>query len=94
MEELAPATQRSIRATIEAMKRQPGKDMMIFGSGAIVTQLTRHGLIDEYQLVVNPVLLGSGQPLLGGLSRTAALELLEARRFPSGNVILRYARAG
>ena len=79
---------------IEAMKQQPGKDMIIFGSGSIVTQLTRHGLIDEYQLVVNQVLLGSGQLLLGGLSRTAALELLEARRFPSGNVMLRYARAG
>ena len=79
---------------IAAMKRQPGKDMIIFGSGSIVTQLTRHGLIDEYQIIVNPVLLGSGQPLLAGLSRTAALELLEARRFPSGNVMLRYARAG
>jgi len=79
---------------IEAMKRQPGKDMIIFGSGSIVTQLTRHGLIDEYQLIVNPVLLGSGQPLLAGLTGTAALELLEARRFPSGNVMLRYARAG
>ena len=79
---------------IEAMKRQPGKDMIIFGSGSIVTQLTRHGLIDEYQLIVNPVLLGSGQLLLGGLNRSAALELLEARRFPSGNVMLRYARAG
>ena len=62
----------SIRAPSPTMKRQPGKDMIIFGSGSIVTQLTRHGLIDEYQLVVNPVLLGSGQPLLAGLSHTAS----------------------
>jgi len=87
--------QRDIDArAIAAMKRGPGKDMIIFGSGSIVTQLTRHGLIDEYQLIVNPVLLGSGQPLLAGLTATAPLELLEARRFPSGNVMLRYARAG
>jgi hypothetical protein len=49
---------------VEAMKRQPGKDMLVFGSGSIVSQLTRHGLIDEYQFVVNPVLLGSGRSLL------------------------------
>lgn len=47
---------------IETMKREPGKDMMIFGSGSIVSQLTQHGLIDEYQ-------------------------------YPSGDVLLRYARA-
>ena len=49
------------------MKRQPGKDIIMFGSGAIVSQLTRHGLIDEYQFVVGPVLLGGGRRLFGGL---------------------------
>jgi dihydrofolate reductase len=75
---------------VEAMKRQPGKDMLVFGSGSIVSQLTQHGLIDEYQFVVNPVLLGSGQPLLSGVSNSVRLDLLEARDFPSGNVLLRY----
>jgi dihydrofolate reductase len=75
---------------VEAMKRQPGKDMLVFGSGSIVSQLTRHGLIDEYQFVVNPVLLGSGRSLLSGVSTSARLALLEAREFPSGNVLLRY----
>ena len=79
---------------IADMKRQPGKNMIIFGSGSIVSQLTRHGLVDEYQLVVTPVLLGGGKPLLAGLTQAASLELLESKRFPSGNVILRYARAG
>jgi dihydrofolate reductase len=77
---------------IEAMKKQPGKDMMIFGSGSIVSQLTRHGLIDEYQFVVSPVLLGSGRTLLNDVSKSLRLELLEARQFQSGNVRLRYAR--
>ena len=48
------------------MKRQPGKDIIIFGSGSIVSQLTRHGLIDEYQIVVGPVLLGAGRALFSG----------------------------
>jgi dihydrofolate reductase len=79
---------------IADMKRQPGKDMIIFGSGSIVAQLTRHGLVDEYQLVVTPVLLGGGKPLLAESIGAARLELLDAKPFASGNVILRYARAG
>jgi dihydrofolate reductase len=56
------------------MKGQPGKDMIIFGSGAIASRLTQHGLIDEYQFdVVCPVLLGSGQPLLRGVSKPLRL---------------------
>ena len=77
---------------IEAMKRQPGKDMIVFGSGSIVSQLTPHGLIDEYQFVVSPVLLGSGRPLLSGVSKSLRLDLLEAKQYQSGNVTLRYAR--
>lgn len=78
---------------IEAMKRQPGKDMIIFGSGSIVSQLAQHGLIDEYQFVVSPILLGNGRPLLSGESIRSKLDLREAKEYPSGNVMLRYARA-
>jgi len=79
---------------IAAMKAQPGKDLIIFGSGSIVSQLTEHGLIDEYQFAVCPVLLGSGQPLLRGLSKRLRLNLLEAKPLPSGDVILRYTQSG
>ena len=78
---------------IEAMKREPGPDMLVFGSGSIVTQLTAHGLIDEYQFVVSPILIGSGRPLLGDLSTSLQLNLLEAKAYPTGNVKLRYERA-
>jgi dihydrofolate reductase len=78
---------------IETMKGQPGKDMIIFGSGSIVSQLTQHGLIDEYQFVVCPIFLGSGQLLLRDMSQRLRLELLEAKGLPSGDVILRYARS-
>jgi dihydrofolate reductase len=75
---------------IEALKQQPGKDIMIFGSGSIVSQLTEHGLVDEYQFIVAPVLLGSGRPLVTGVPATTRLKLLEATEYPSGNVKLRY----
>lgn len=76
--------------TIETMKRQPGSDMLIFGSGSIASKLTEYGLIDEYQFIVNPVLLGNGRSLLTGLPTSRRVELLEAKPFPSGNVVLRY----
>ncbi len=78
---------------IENMKRQPGKDMMIFGSSSIVSQLTEHGLIDEYQFVLCPVFLGSGRPLLTGISKNSKLELVEAKPYLSGDVLLRYRRS-
>ena len=78
---------------IETMKGQPGKDMIVFGSGSIVSQLTQHGLIDEYQFVVCPILLGSGRPLLSDVSKSVRLDLLEAKAYPSGDVMLRYARS-
>jgi len=76
---------------IETMKSQPGKDMIVFGSGSIVSQLTQHGLIDEYQFVICPILLGSGRPLLSNVSKRLRLDLLEAKEYQSGDVLLRYA---
>jgi dihydrofolate reductase len=77
---------------IEAMKKQPGQDMLILGSGSIVSQLTQHGLIDEYHLVVNPIVLGNGRPLLTDVSKSLRLKLLKAREFKSGCMMLNYAR--
>ena len=75
---------------IEALKRQSGKDMIIFGSGSIVSQLTQHGLIDEYEFVVCPILLGKGQLLLSGVTNRLGLDLSEVKGLPSGDVMLRY----
>jgi dihydrofolate reductase len=75
---------------IAAMKGEPGKDMIVFGSGSIVSELTRHRLIDEYQFVVNPTLLGKGKPLMEGVLKGSKLRLLESKQYPSGNVVLRY----
>ena len=79
---------------IEALKRGPGKNIIIFGSASIVAQLTKHRLIDEYFVVVNPILLGKGRPLFCELDSRFGLELIEANSFKStGVVTLRYAPA-
>ena len=77
-------------AKVEALKRERGKDILIFGSGTIVTLLAQHGLIDEYHFVVSPLFLGGGRPLIGGLPRNVPLRLIEAKSYSSGNVSLRY----
>jgi dihydrofolate reductase len=78
-------------AEVEALKSGPGTQIMIFGSGSIVSQLTAHGLVDEYHFIVGPVMLGTGRSLIHDVPRTLRLELLEATPFPAGNVRLRYA---
>ena len=79
-------------ANIDAMKKVPGGDIMIFGSGQIVSKLTALGLIDEYHLIVSPLLLGGGKPLVSGVTSRVPLDLLDVNRYDSGNVMLRYAR--
>jgi dihydrofolate reductase len=76
---------------IEKMKNGPGGDMIIFGSGTIVSQLTQHGLVDEYYFIVGPVFLGSGKPLISGVPNVTRLKLLAAKEYQSGNLVLRYA---
>lgn len=75
---------------IRALKEGPGKDMIMFGSGSIVTLLTQHRLIDEYGLIVSPVILGAGKPMISGAAARLKLDLQEAKQYPSGNVMLRY----
>lgn len=77
-------------AEIRSLKEQPGKAIMVFGSGTIVSLLSQHGLIDEYQLVVNPLLLGDGNCMIKGLTRSVPLSLIEAKGYASGCVMLRY----
>jgi dihydrofolate reductase len=78
-------------AAIAAIKRAPGKAIMVFGSGTLVSALVAHDLVDELQLLVNPVLLGAGKPLFAGLSRRVPLRLVECKPSTAGNVMLRYA---
>jgi dihydrofolate reductase len=75
---------------ILTLKEQEGGDIAIFGSGTIVQQLTNLGLIDEYRLVVNPLILGEGKPLFRDIKDKLKLKLLSIRVFKNGNVLLCY----
>jgi dihydrofolate reductase len=73
------------------LKAQPGKDIAIFGSSDLAVTLAEQSLIDEYRIIVNPLFLGDGRPLLKGIKEKVNLKLLNARIFKSGNVLLYYA---
>ena len=75
---------------IEAMKQASGKDMMILGSGSIMSELANRGLIDGYGIMVNPIILGEGTPLFKGIKDRIKLKLVKARTFRNGNVLLYY----
>jgi dihydrofolate reductase len=72
------------------LKQQPGKDMVIFGSGRLVSSLALSRLIDEYRLFVNPIILGQGNPIFKGIHERQNVRLLSTRTFQSGNVLLCY----
>ncbi len=80
----------NVAEEILKLKQQPGKDMAIFGSSDLAVTLMKHGLIDEYRIMVNPVVLGSGKPLFKGLNDRLQLNLVKTRTFRSGNVLLYY----
>ena len=77
-------------AEMRKMKQAPGEDMAILGSGSIVSQLAQEGLIDEYQVVVNPVVLGNGRTMFDGVKEKLSLKLIKTRAFGNGNVLLCY----
>ena len=84
--------QELTKEEILKLKQLPGKNMMIFGSGTLVEQLTKLGLIDEYRLNMNPVVLGSGIPLFAGLQQPINLQLVHAKTYDSGVVGLHYRK--
>lgn len=79
-------------AAIRQMKREPGNDLVILGSGSIVAQLAQEGLIDEFQIALNPIALGAGRTMFAGIRERLHLKLTQTRSFANGNVFLRYER--
>ena len=75
---------------ISRLKQQPGKDLFIFGSANLASTFTNLDLIDEYRIMVSPVILGKGRPLFEGIQAKLDLELLNTKTFRNGNVLLYY----
>src|SRR6185436_243036 len=72
------------------LKQESGPDFVVFGSGTVIAQLAEHGMIDEYQVVVNPIVLGRGKSMFAGVTKRGNLKLTRTRIFGNGNVLLCY----
>jgi dihydrofolate reductase len=79
---------------VRRLKQEDGPELQVHGSGNLLQTLIRHGLVDEFQLLVFPVLVGSGKRLFAEGTVPAALRLVDSRVSPSGVIIGRYEPAG
>jgi dihydrofolate reductase len=79
---------------VAKLKQQPGKDLQVIGSGELVQTLIRHDLVDEYRLMVHPLVLGSGRRLFRDGTVRTALQLVDTKTTGTGVVILTYRPAG
>ena len=77
---------------INKIKNQDGKNILIFGSPAASHSLLSEGLVDEFWIFVNPVLLGKGIPLFKGVTETTTLKLIETKIFSCGVIALHYEK--
>lgn len=75
---------------IAKMKQMPGKDIEVIGSGSLVAEVVREGLVDEYRLRMEPIVLGVGRPLFKDQTERRKLKLISATPWKSGVVALHY----
>jgi dihydrofolate reductase len=80
-------------AEVSKLKGSSGDGIVILGSGSIVAQLSEHRLIDEYQMVMNPIVLGAGRTMFTGMKAKLSLKRTGSRPFQNGNVVLTYEQA-
>lgn len=77
---------------IGTLKKQPGKDIVVYGGARFVSGLIRENLIDEYHLFVNPVVIGKGLPIFADVTGNLPLTLAAARPFACGITVLEYRK--
>jgi dihydrofolate reductase len=80
---------RGLEEEVSELRQQSGKDILV-GSPSLIASLTKLHLIDEYQLCVHPVIIGSGLPLFKDINDSVTLKLLKTKTFGSGAVVLYY----
>jgi dihydrofolate reductase len=83
-----------VASAVRALKEQPGRDMLVVGSGELVNTLMQHDLVDEYQLMIHPIVLGSGKRLFREESDTKVLKLAATKMFDTGVLLLTYQPDG
>jgi dihydrofolate reductase len=90
----ATLLQGDVAEAVAKLKQQPGKDLQVIGSGELAQTLMRHDLVDEYRLMIHPLVLGSGRRLFRDGNPRAALRLLDTKTTTTGVLILTYRPAG
>jgi dihydrofolate reductase len=83
----------NVAEEISQLKQQPGKDIVISGSGSLVRSLLDYGVLDELKLMVHPIVVGSGKKLFEDGEKRTELELVESKTFTTGVVYLTYRPA-
>ncbi len=78
---------------INKLKQQDGKNILIFGSPGASQSLLNQGLIDEFWLFINPMILGQGMPLFKDITGTTKLKLVESKTFACGVIALHYGKS-
>jgi dihydrofolate reductase len=78
---------------VRKLKSESGDGLVVLGSGQIVSQLAEAGLVDEYQIALNPIVLGQGRTMFAGVTNKLNLKLTNSRSFKNGNVLLTYEPA-
>ena len=89
----ARVSDRPVEEEIPELKAEAGKDIVVFGGASFARSLAGHGLIDEYRLIVQPVALGDGIPLLHGLPEPLRLELVSSTVYADGPIAQTYINA-
>jgi dihydrofolate reductase len=79
-----------LAAEMRKLKKEPGPNMVILGSGSIVSQLAQQNLIDEYQIALSPIVLGTGRTMFEGVKEKLNLKLTKSRTFGNGTVFACY----
>jgi dihydrofolate reductase len=83
----------NIAEEVSGLKQQPGQDILVAGSAELVRTLMQHDLIDEFRLMVHPIVLGSGKRLFGDGCAMQVLQLVDSRALGSGILLLTYRPA-
>jgi dihydrofolate reductase len=92
---LSPATRKDVTvlrdtSVLAELRKENGKDIWLFGGGVLFGSALSQGLVDRVEVIIIPVLLGAGRPLISGHSDRTALNLVSTGRTPMGLVTLKY----
>ncbi len=83
----------NLQEEVSNLKKQPGQDLVVLGSATVASSLLQAGLVDEYRVILQPVLIAKGNALFKDITERIQLKLINARAFGSGVVLLSYQRA-